>query len=93
MGIAVTILREADDDRPQPTTRAVALVPAGAVTTIGDQTYAFVLGADDTVERRAVTTGGLDGDRLEVLGGLTAGERVIMSPPDTLTTGSMVVVR
>jgi RND family efflux transporter MFP subunit len=93
MGIAVTFLREADDDSPQPAARAVALVPAGAVATVGDQAYVFVLGAGDVVERRAVTTGGLDGDRLEVLGGLSSGERVIMSPPDTLTTGSMVVVR
>ena len=92
MGIKVTFLRDAGDS-PLPAARPVALVPQGAVANVGDQTYVFVLDADDRVERRAVTTGGIDGDRIEILSGLTAGQRVVMSPPDTLATGSVVTVR
>ena len=42
----------------------------------GDQSYVFVVTGSGTVDRRAVTTGGTDGDRVEILGGLNAGERV-----------------
>ena len=34
--------------------------------------------SNDSVDRRAVTIGGTDGDRVEVLAGLSAGERVIV---------------
>ena len=34
-----------------------------------------------------------DGDRLEVTAGLSAGDRVVVSPPDTLADGMPVVVR
>ena len=40
--------------------------------------------AGDIVERRAVKVGGTDGDRVEVLGALRAGERVVVSPPPEL---------
>jgi hypothetical protein len=35
----------------------------------------------------------VDGDRTEVLAGLSGGDRVIVSPPPTLTAGSAVVVK
>jgi multidrug efflux pump subunit AcrA (membrane-fusion protein) len=44
------------------------------------------------VERRAVTTGGIDGDRIEILAGLNAGDRVVITPPVELTDGATVVV-
>jgi len=46
-----------------------------------------------TVERRAVSLGGTDGDRLEVVAGLRAGERVVMSPPPTLAAGSLITIK
>ena len=46
-------------------------MPKAAIITEGGQTYAFVV-AGETVERRAVKTGGADGDKLEVLAGLTS---------------------
>ena len=33
---------------------------------------------NDRVDRRAITTGGADGDRVEVIAGLNAGERVVV---------------
>jgi multidrug efflux pump subunit AcrA (membrane-fusion protein) len=40
-----------------------------------------------------VQLGGTDGDRLEVTAGLSAGDRVVMSPPDTLAEGQPIVIR
>jgi len=89
MGVKVTFLRDAGTADP-PAARPVALVPKAAIRTEGNQSYAFVV-AGGVADRRAVTTGGVDGDRVEVLAGLRAGERVIVSPPPTLTSGARVV--
>jgi len=91
MGVKVTFLREAGDDSA-PVARATALVPKSALRTENDQTYVFVV-TGDAVERRAVKAGGADADRLEILAGLTAGERVVVSPPATLMNGTKVVVK
>jgi RND family efflux transporter MFP subunit len=92
MGVKVTFLREADDTDHGDAVRNVALVPKGAVSTEGEQTYVFVV-QGDVVDRRAVRVGGTDGDRLEVLAGLQSGERVVVSPPAELTSGAQVTVR
>jgi len=53
------------------------LIPAGVVERIGQLEFVQVLGPEDALERRLVTTGTrADGDRVEVLSGLRAGERV-----------------
>ena len=91
MGVKVTFLRDpAETD--MTSTRPVTLVPKAALRTEGEQTYAFVL-TGNVVDRRAVKTGGADGDRVEVIAGLQAGERVVVSPPPTLTPGAQVTVR
>ena len=89
MGVKVTFLRDAEA-ADLPAARPVALVPKTAIRAEGDQSYAFVV-AGGVVDRRAVTTGGADGDRVEVLAGLRAGDRVIVSPPPALTSGAQVV--
>jgi RND family efflux transporter MFP subunit len=91
MGVKVTFLREPGKEVKE-TAQPVTLVPKSAVRTEGDQTYAFVIN-NDIVDRRAVKTGGLDGDRLEVLAGLRGGERVVVSPPPGLASGAKVVVK
>ncbi|HET9466929.1 MAG TPA: hypothetical protein VFO48_00900, partial [Vicinamibacterales bacterium] len=75
-----------------PAARPVTLVPKGAIKTDGKQSYVFVV-VNDRVDRRAVTTGGTDGDRVEVVAGLNAGERVVVSPPPELSPGALVVTR
>ena len=92
MGVKVTFLREADSATTSASAPAVALVPKSALTSEGEQTYVFVV-QGETVDRRAVKVGGTDGDRLEVLAGLRAGERVVVSPPAELTPGAQVTVR
>ncbi|HUP39750.1 MAG TPA: efflux RND transporter periplasmic adaptor subunit [Vicinamibacterales bacterium] len=90
MGVKVVFLRDSGD--AAPAARAVTLVPKAAIKTDGKQSYAFVV-VNDRVDRRAITTGGADGDRVEVIAGLTAGERVVVSPLAELTAGSLVVAR
>ncbi len=91
MGVKVTFLRE-EAAAAAPAARPVALVPKGAVRAEGGASYVFVV-KQDTVERRAVQTGGTDGDRLEVTGGLSSGERVVVSPPAELAAGTPIVIK
>jgi hypothetical protein len=90
MGVKVRFLRDpgADESRAAP----VALVPKAAVVTDSSQTYVFVV-TGETVDRRAVRAGGADGDRLEILAGVRAGERVVVSPPAALAAGQQISVR
>ena len=90
MGVKVTFLR--DDEGNAPAARAVTLVPKSAIRTEGSQSYAFVVN-NGRVDRRAITTAGTDGDRVEVVAGLNAGERVVISPPAELSAGALVVPR
>jgi len=91
MGVKVTFLRDAET-ADLPVARPVALVPKTAIRAEDNQSYAFVV-VNGLVDRRAVKTGGTDGDRVEVLAGLSAGERVVVSPPPMLTNGARVAVQ
>src|SRR5262249_9839808 len=78
MGVKVTFLRdERTGDAPNAHSNAhsLALVPKTAIRAEGNQSYAFVVSSAGTVDRRAVRVGGTDGDRVEVVAGLHAGER------------------
>jgi RND family efflux transporter MFP subunit len=90
MGVKVTFLRQAaaSDAAPKP----MALVPKAAVRTSAGATHVFVI-RGDAVERRAIQTGGTDGDRLEVAAGLAAGDRVVIAPPESLTDGARITVK
>jgi RND family efflux transporter MFP subunit len=92
MGVKVTFLREADEHGAlamQP----VTLAPKSAIKTEGETSYAYVVDSAGIVDRRAVKVGGADGDRTEILAGLRAGERVIVSPPANLAAGARVVAK
>jgi RND family efflux transporter MFP subunit len=91
MGVKVTFLRDPGEDKATAP-RPVTLVPKAALRTEGEYTYAFVV-SGDVVDRRAVKTAGTDGDRVEVVAGLQPGERVVVSPPPTLASGTQVTVR
>jgi hypothetical protein len=93
MGVKVTFLRDSGaEDGALSSARPAALVPKSAIRTDGKQSYVFLV-AGDRADRRAITIGGTDGDRVEVLAGLNAGEHVIVSPPAELTAGALVVTR
>jgi HlyD family secretion protein len=91
MGVKVTFLR-ADEETPAASDRPVALVPRAALRADGNASVVFVL-RGDAVERRAVQTGGTDGDRLEVVAGLAVGDRVVLSPAAGLADGATVEVQ
>jgi RND family efflux transporter MFP subunit len=90
MGVKVTFLRENED--AAPAARPVTLVPKAAIKADGSQSYVFVV-TNERADRRAITAGGSDGDRVEVIAGLNAGERVVVSPPPELSPGALVVTR
>jgi len=92
MGVKVTFLRTAETAASPAPPQAVALVPKAAIRTTGDTAHVFVV-RGETVERRAIQVGGTDGDRVEVRAGLQAGERVVMSPPEPLQDGAMIVIQ
>ena len=48
---------------------------------------------DDRVERRAIKAGNERGDQVEVLSGLSAGERVVVQGAETLKDGDQIRIQ
>jgi RND family efflux transporter MFP subunit len=91
MGVKVSFLNE----RPAQTEqvrRARLLVPKTAVRSDNGTDVVFVV-HEDRAERRAVRVGAADGDRVEVISGINAGERVVVDGPATLADGARVKER
>ena len=93
MGVKVSFLSEA----PEPVVASAAarprlLVPKGAVRTVDGTAIVFVV-RGERAERRAVKTGANDGDLVEVVSGLSAGDRVVTDGAATLTDGARVKER
>jgi RND family efflux transporter MFP subunit len=66
-------------------------VPSRAITRTGGSEGVFVVGTADNVARlRFITTGTRFGDRVEVLSGLSPGDRVAVSPLDRIQDGAVV---
>ena len=65
-------------------------VPSSAVLDHGELQGIFVVGADGNVEYRLVKTGKTFGNRVEILSGLAAGEKVAISQIDRLRDGARV---
>ena len=93
MGVKVTFLR--DDEATDVASPAgapasrVVLVPKSAVRAEDDQSVVYVV-EGELVERRAIRLGGADGERLEVLAGLEAGEQVVAPLPPGLADGARI---
>jgi RND family efflux transporter MFP subunit len=90
MGVRVAFLSPPSTGATAPAEPAAAvLVPVEAVRVEGDRGVVFVL-AGDRVERRSVTLGPASGRQRQVLGGLREGDRVVLSPPESLKDGDPV---
>jgi RND family efflux transporter MFP subunit len=87
MGVRVAFL-ETQHERPAQQTSGV-LVPAEAVRADGSTGVVFVY-AHGKVERRSVTLGETRGGHRQVLSGLRDGERVVLSPQESLQDGHPV---
>lgn len=69
----------------------VLQVPQSALfPTIDGRWGAFVIGPEQTVERRVLAVGQRNGLQAQVLDGLAAGERVVTHPPEALADGGRV---
>jgi len=88
MGARVAFL-SAPSAAPRTPAPVVVLVPVDAVRGDGATAVVFVY-ADGRVQRRPVTAGQTVGGDREIVAGLRAGERVVMSPPATLKDGDPV---
>jgi RND family efflux transporter MFP subunit len=91
MGVRVAFLSPPSSGGTAPAEPApTVLIPVEAVRAEGgDRGVVFVL-AGDRVERRMVTLGAASGRQRPVLSGLREGERVVLSPPESLKDGDPV---
>jgi multidrug efflux system membrane fusion protein len=56
-------------------------------------TFVYLVNADSTVSVRPVKLGATDGDRVEVVSGLTPGDRIVIDGADKLRDGAKINVR
>lgn len=70
--------------------RQTLVVPASAAVRRGQLTFVYTVSADNRAKLQPISPGVQTGERIEVLAGLRAGERVIASPPAALTDGAPV---
>ena len=89
MGVKVAFLE--DQLPPTEASRKRLFVPTGATSSQDGQDIVFIV-RGDLAERRAVGLGAEVGGEVEVLAGLTAGERVVVDGPADLADGDHVVV-
>ncbi|MDE2850511.1 MAG: efflux RND transporter periplasmic adaptor subunit [Acidobacteriota bacterium] len=90
MGVNVAFLESGPPEEEVPDAARRIWIPSEALRSDGGRPVVFVV-RDETVERRAVTTGLEDGGDVEVLAGVSAGERVVVEGPPALAGGDRVV--
>jgi RND family efflux transporter MFP subunit len=91
MGVKVSFLRD-EDAAKQAQTAPRTIVPKAALRSVDGRTVVFVM-RDDRVERRAISVGNENNGQVEVLSGVSAGERVVTDAPATLKDGDKVKVQ
>jgi len=80
MGVKVSFLREEPPAGAVAQAAPRALVPKAAIRSSDGRSVIFVV-KEDRVERRAVSVGLDKGDQVEVLSGVSPGERVVIEGP------------
>ena len=92
MGVKVTFLREADGDgRAGGAAGDAGAARRGARPRTAPATCSS--SRQDTVERRAVRPAAPTAIASKCIAGLTAGDRVVVSPPPALADGAQIVVK
>jgi RND family efflux transporter MFP subunit len=89
MGVRVAFLGAAPEAGGARTAAAGVTLPAGAVQSSGETGIVYVL-RGSTVERRAVKLGASNGERVVILAGVTAGERVAVGDFSKLKNGAEI---
>jgi multidrug efflux system membrane fusion protein len=72
--------------------KGVIVAPTAAVQHGAPGDYAYVVGPDGKASVRVLKTGQIDGDHVQVLSGLNAGDRVVVDGADRLREGADVRV-
>lgn len=91
MGVKVAFLEEPKpQDKKQP--EHAILLPKDAVRQSDGSTIVYLV-HDGKAERRAVRTGGTNGDNQEIIAGLTDGDQVIVKGPADLHDGQSVAIK
>ena len=88
MGIKVSFF----EDGAQPALKNAMLVPANAIVTEGEASYAWVV-RDGKVEKRAVKIGAAKDGQVPVTDGLTDGESIVVDAPKRLRDGAAVELK
>ena len=91
MGVKVAF-REVVEEEQSSSPPAQSLIPQPAVKNDGGQTVVFVI-EDDTVDRRTVSVGRAVGSDVEIMAGVTPGDRVVVSGLEGLSDGQKVRVK
>lgn len=73
------------DEKP-----AALVLPYEAVRQEGQSEYVYVVGTDGRARRRPISTGYALSSAVEITGGLTEGETVVVGSPEGLTDGALV---
>jgi len=68
------------------------VIPVNAMMFRQEGARVAVVGGDNKIQLRAITIGRDYGSSLEVLGGITAEDRIVINPPDSLEAGQTVRV-
>ncbi|MYB18629.1 MAG: efflux RND transporter periplasmic adaptor subunit [Holophagales bacterium] len=89
MGVNVAFLEGGPPEEEVPDAAPRLWIPSEALRSDGGRPVVFVV-RGETVERRSVTTGLEDGGDVEVLAGVSAGERVVVEGPP-VASGDRVV--
>jgi membrane fusion protein, multidrug efflux system len=76
------------DTHKDVTTMSTAGIQRGA-----PGTFVYLVNADSTVSVRPVKLGVTDGDRVELLSGLTQGDRIVIDGADKLRDGAKIIIR
>ncbi len=87
MGVKVSFLESAKAQAEQP--KGVR-APAAAIVRRADQDVAFVIDQDNRVRQTPVQVGQSIGEDRQVLSGLSAGDSVVLEPPQDLRDGARV---
>ena len=73
--------------------KGATVIPAQALQLSSDGSFVFVINQDNTVTRKAVTTGPAFGDDQQaILSGVSPGDRLVTEGIDRLTSGSKVTL-
>jgi RND family efflux transporter MFP subunit len=92
MGVKVSFLTERAPAADSTASRPRLVAPKAAVRSADGRDVVFVV-QDGRLERRAVKAGAPDGDQVEIVSGLSAGERVVVEGPATMKDGDKVRVK